>query len=419
MKDIYKKNNITIIFIGLLIILIGVLWNEWTITVLFSPDGIISSLIYRLVIWGFDLLCILIGVLLIKYNKRPVSKILVMFGFKLICIVVLVVLSLELILRLTISLWPREIRNLILSKYTYAADGIYFHDPRWNIHIMKPNFRQEKMFYNDHWWYHKINSIGIRDSRNIDKADIIVLGDSMIYGPGVNIENTLCYYLEKSSGLKVANLGVQGDYPPHQYIRLKHLGLFLKPKIVLFSINEQDEIDFLLNKPTEEYINKLISEAPPDYSRGIIASDYLDYYKERRFWWLQIIGSPYFYNFFSLRGIKFLKILTKIRNIQIHYEYQNIRNIMDKVLDGVKGLCESRGAKLIIVFHPSSKNFDYFYTMCKELCTEKNIPFLDLNKEFSKNQPPYFLKNDGHYSPQGSKRASDCIYKYLKNQNLF
>ncbi len=162
-----------------------------------------------------------------KKNKNIISKLI------LVCICFLVTLLFaELFLRFATDLLPMNFQNIVLQKYNRRADGIYYWDHEWNMTIIKPNFQQE-MFANGYRWHHQSNEIGIRDDRNIEKAEIVVLGDSFIYGNGVEKEDTFSHYLEEISGKTVANLGVQADYPPNQYIRLKLLVLLLQHYNVL------------------------------------------------------------------------------------------------------------------------------------------------------------------------------------------
>ena len=67
MKSNSKKEK-TLIVIGSLFILIGVLCNEWMLVALFSQDGVIAFS-KKVIIWIFDSLCILTGFLLIKYKS--------------------------------------------------------------------------------------------------------------------------------------------------------------------------------------------------------------------------------------------------------------------------------------------------------------------------------------------------------------
>ena len=67
MDDKTEKEN-SLVMIGLLFVLIGVFCNEWTLTALFSQDGVIAFS-NRILIWFFDLFLIITGVIFIR--KKP------------------------------------------------------------------------------------------------------------------------------------------------------------------------------------------------------------------------------------------------------------------------------------------------------------------------------------------------------------
>lgn len=71
MKDNSKKEK-TFIVIGSLFILIGILCNEWILTALFSPDGVIQFA-SRIKIWIFDIVCILLGYLFVKCRSLSIN----------------------------------------------------------------------------------------------------------------------------------------------------------------------------------------------------------------------------------------------------------------------------------------------------------------------------------------------------------
>jgi hypothetical protein len=335
---------------------------------------------------------------------------------------------LELLLRLTINLWPVGFKTLLLCRFGYGPSDIFFFDSLKGIEIMKPNFYQPKMFFNDYWWSHRTNSIAIRDDKDIERADIVALGDSMVYGQGLNFENTICYYLEKSCGLRVANLGIQGDYPPISYIRLRDLGLFLKPKIVLFFINGgQDKSDLDIYAITKDYINKITSAQPPDYSKGLACSDYLEYYhrimKKSLRW--RVFDDLFIYRLYG-RGYSVLSGFIKYKWRQKFMAEEQAAGpkdllyyIMNKTITATSILCKLNNTKLIVVFHPTPNKPDIPNNMCKKICSEKNILFFDLSKK--KPLADYFIKNDGlypHYTPQGAKWVADSIFEYLKKTDL-
>ena len=61
-----------IIALGILFICVGLIFNEWVLTALFSSDGILA-LKSRLIIWCVNLLCIVSGSILVRKNRQIAS----------------------------------------------------------------------------------------------------------------------------------------------------------------------------------------------------------------------------------------------------------------------------------------------------------------------------------------------------------
>ncbi len=72
MRNSSKREKI-FIGIGLLLIALGIIFNEWLLVALISPDGAIESST-RAAIWLFDFSMILMGLSLIKYSNRIHAK---------------------------------------------------------------------------------------------------------------------------------------------------------------------------------------------------------------------------------------------------------------------------------------------------------------------------------------------------------
>ncbi|MDE0819727.1 MAG: hypothetical protein OSA95_01310, partial [Opitutales bacterium] len=81
---------------------------------------------------------------------------------------------------------------------------------------MKINFRT-RMFYYGYKWFHATDSRGFRNQVSAGKPDVLLLGDSMIYGHGVDAESTISHHLEKLSGIRVYNMGQQGACMHEEY----------------------------------------------------------------------------------------------------------------------------------------------------------------------------------------------------------
>lgn len=342
---------------------------------------------------------------------------------RVLCIVIITIILFELCLRLVMPVLPVTFKNFVLSKYNTRSYGIFFEDPEWHFQIMKPDFSQQ-MFYNGYYWNHKTNKIGIRASKDISQADIVVLGDSMLYGHGVNIEDTFCTNLERLSGLDVANLAATADYPSKEYLRLKRLGLFLKPRIVLFFINRsQDEYDFLSERPSRVYIDRIIEINPPGYkSNDFSYENYFKYYKNSPF--PDMLSGLHTYRLCSsLKDYLRKKFLDskRVENAQDLAAYKSeIKEFVLKIIISADKLCRSNNAQLVVILNALPFNYgeqdESFNAFCKKAVLDNNIAFFDLRTASPRRN--YFLEGDGHYSVSGNEWAAQTIYKYLKSKRM-
>jgi hypothetical protein len=73
-------------------------------------------------------------------------------------------------------------------------------------------------------------------------VDVVVLGDSFVYCTGVDAADTSTSYLEDISHLTTYSLGAGGK-GPYEYVELlRHFGLALKPRVVIFNIYEGNDL---------------------------------------------------------------------------------------------------------------------------------------------------------------------------------
>ena len=95
-----------------------------------------------------------------------------------------------------------------------------------------------------------INSSGFRDEdrsleRDPAKYRIIVMGDSMVWGYGVEQDEIFTRLMERQNGyMEVINLGVSGYGTDQELLLLKQEGLAYRPDLVVLVVSEND---FLTN----------------------------------------------------------------------------------------------------------------------------------------------------------------------------
>jgi hypothetical protein len=158
------------------------------------------------------------------------------------------VLGLEAILRLAPGILKGQLANQVRSGYHSEPDGIYVPDPYLGRAI-RPGFARA-LYWNGHVWRHEANADGYRGKR-LDRADAVFLGDSMVYGHGVETDETVPARFQARTGLAAANLGQQGTGPLQALELLRRKGLGLHPRYV-----------FRCAHPTD------VGDAPLAYDRG-------------------------------------------------------------------------------------------------------------------------------------------------------
>jgi len=163
---------------------------------------------------------------------------------------VLVVLAvLEVTLRWRPTLLGQEFANGALSRYSTRAGGIFYRDRALRMNFMIPDHRAT-MYYNGYVWRHETDALGFRNRPLHVPADVMLLGDSVVYGHGVDFEHTLGHELERRTGLRVANLGRQGDCAYQEaYLLTEYLPVF-RPRAVVhvFTRNDIDDLYLWLSE---------------------------------------------------------------------------------------------------------------------------------------------------------------------------
>lgn len=146
----------------------------------------------------------------------------------------------EAVLRGAPGLLSGAMANAAFGGYHGERDGIYELDPYVGT-ILRPGFSR-RMYWNGHTWHHETNELGFRGP-HVDRADAVFLGDSMIYGHGVEDEDTVPARFARETGLSRANLGVQGSSPVQALELLRRIGQRLHPRLVFLCVHPNDVSD--------------------------------------------------------------------------------------------------------------------------------------------------------------------------------
>ncbi len=229
------------------------------------------------------------------------------------------------------------------------------------------------------------NSLGFR-SNEIDKSKehILILGDSVAFGVGVNDNETVSHYIQKETPkYQVQNLASVGYSIDQYYLKLKkHIHKF-KPKYVIsiiFSGNDwfetiQDNM-WGVNKPFYKIDNGKLTKTNQKLSM---------------FSCINYFHASWFLNKFNNERLK--KILC---NPQKHENTEGIK-VIGSLLKKIEALGNSIGAKTAFILSPTMN--DFFIQTCGP---NTNFSFCESNM---KNHPEFFFKNKNLFQEYLLKKA--------------
>ena len=326
----------------------------------------------------------------------------------------LVVLSLalalggiELILRMRPTLLGPVFANGVLSRYTTAEGGIYYHDSRLRMNFMLPSFKTA-MYYNGYRWTHETDALGFRNPRPAGPADIVLLGDSLIYGHGVDVEHTVAHFLEQITGRRVANLARQGDCAFQQAYLLTEYAPVFRPRHVVYFYFENDLVDlatYVREAEMRQFVERPLEEIryPPrlPLAQALREREDSNRRRSRRLWNRSYV-------------VKAARWLASSRpahatppptRAPIDDEQSLAWRYTRKAIAYMQHVAARNGAQLVIA--PITPTNTRHFEMLRATATEYGLPLVDTSA--LARDPANWLPGDGHFSPAGARRMAELV----------
>lgn len=394
--------------ISLVLILFSLCANPFIIGYFFTQDLTINSLSINFLIIFFEVFLLILAIFI--YVKKPFFvnkwKEIVLF----IVVIFLFVIFFECLLRIYPLVLGQNFANAVLGKYHTMEDGIYYYDPYLKMNFMKPSYNTT-MYYNGYTWLHTTDKKGFRNDVERETADIILLGDSYIYGHGVNSNQTTSYFIELLTGYTVINLARQGDCSYQELYILNRYGIPYKPKYVFYFFYDNDLIDLYVHGVNiSSFINTSIENIAYIQKEHIKWSNNEDSLVET------IIGFPRHVtsNLYIISAMKMFIQELRSNKIKKIVEDETVAwNFTEKTIIIMNNIARGDNATFIIVpVTPDNPNHTY---QLQKIAQKNSI--LILNTSFiNHTNSSLFLKDDWHFSEEGAKALAQVISDYLRKQ---
>lgn len=326
----------------------------------------------------------------------------------------------EVALRLFPGLLSAGLADQVYSRYRVSPGGIYYAVRGYPLRFCWPGFRVA-MYSHGYRWLHETDFRGFRNPPGV-ATELLLLGDSQIYGHGVEEPQTAAAVLRQRFGRGAYNMGRQGDCLRESYVLTRLFLSELKPRDVVVFVHFNDFEDLL------------------QYKEGAITAPELewDYQKFRR-----MMDDPAFSEVFGTQMDRLLTVrlakglylastqplpvpapflpdrpplsadaMMAPERFRLATEYY--RQMLPKLAD----VCQEGGAQLHVVYLscglPDVAAFDRQAAgVIKEICDRDAIPFGDTEQLITVER---ILPGDGHLTAMGHEVLAEWLDGFLRRE---
>jgi len=392
------RTSIKLRIFGIILILLAIMLNPYTLGRYITYDGTIDNpnTIAKLIF--FEIVLFYIGINMIlkiwafhKYNKRVIRFVkfrknnLLLLGFSLLIGIILSFALLEI--------------------YFYFNENPETQWHRFDSEIgWVPN---NGMSFITNGKTVSFNSLGFRGEEvDSSKQHIILVGDSVTFGYGVNDNETIDYYLNnKFENLQTINLGVTGYGLDQSYIRLKKSIDNLNPKYIIVIIYTGNDFEDTISDTTFSRKSKPLFILE-DGELELINSDV----KENSC--INLFSKSWTLNKFLPNFL--LDIICNTKTLDI----EDGQLVISSLIDEINSLAIQHNSTILFVLSPKidkDGNLAGRHNLFREILESKGYNYLDYYSELNgRNYDIQSLYLDyQHYTPEGNKLFSEIILDSL------
>ncbi len=171
-----------------------------------------------------------------------------------------VVGGIEATLRLLPGLFTGDALSWAFSRYDTLPGGMYVKERRTKMRFMRADF-STRAYSHGYFWRHRTDRLGFRNPSDLVDHDVLLLGDSFIYGHGVEETDTVAHFLRAEHQVAAYNMASQGQCLYEHTVLLNLYLDQLRPQTVVLFAFLNDFQDLEKKRP-----KRLIQKIPEIHS---------------------------------------------------------------------------------------------------------------------------------------------------------
>ena len=259
-------------------------------------------------------------------------------------------------------------------------------------------------------------------NKDSKENDVLVIGDSLSFGYGVNYEDTFVYLLGKNLNKEIKNFAVSGYSTVQSYKVLRNK--LQSEKLIIYGFIE-DHLRRNISKcgPTSGIYCTVVPVAELNKEKEIIISEkiFVNNFKLNQMYNRRLIERDYFQLKDIIYGFKYIKhsLLKRLGYFKEKYSNEEKLMIMKHLLDKMLIVANGNDANFLFV-NIDLGNKKEIFNKISNLNFQGNIHFVDATPDVNEKKfiSELIIKYDGHPNEKGHAYIKDKLEKYIKKNNL-
>ncbi len=385
-------------YIGLGLIFIGLICNEWVLGALFSGDRAIQNAENRIIILVLEILCVIVGAFLIGFRKTIRAKEVIFSIITFFLFLLFFEGGIRIFYFVSNKITPRE-RNF--SNYLGWETVADYHSQRIIKGYGKINYSTKK------WGFRVLGDVDTK------KVKIFVVGDSFTQGQTVSDGETYFDFIKGNANkVEIFAYGGGGYGSLQEYMILDKYIDIIRPDLILWQFASNDLInnEFELECASFRNNNHMVR---PYYRRGQIEWRYPT---QRRGLLYKIVQASYLLRFLDIR----IKILKNKKSGSIEDALNEDHPLLKKTIrttSEIFGLVKKRIGN-IPIYAFCVDNPKWLGTAFEDICRNCDLNYIPGVPEAVLKQKEAGITVDGspfdsHWNKNGHAIAGQIILDYF------